>query len=85
MASHSSTMETDEDLFDETEDEGPWEIVEQETPDERFIDEVDDSSTVETEDWFDETEDLFDEAEDEGRAAHANSTMLWQDEVLRHS
>jgi hypothetical protein len=46
-------METDEDLFDEMEDEGSWELVEQENPDETHIDEVDGSSTVETEEQFD--------------------------------
>jgi hypothetical protein len=56
-------METDEDLFYETDNEGPCELVEQDYPEERCIHEVDESSTVETEDQFDETEDLFDRAE----------------------
>jgi hypothetical protein len=56
-------METDEDLFYEMDNEGPCKLVEQDYPDESSIHEVDESSTVKTEDQYDETEDLFDKAE----------------------
>jgi hypothetical protein len=56
-------METDEDLFYEMDNEGPCKLVGQDYPDERSIHEVEESSTVETEDQFDETEDLFDKVE----------------------